>query len=454
MSRYRPYQAYKDSGVEWIGRVPEHWEAVPLGKIAVERCDGPFGSGLKSEHYTESGVRVVRLQNIGYAEFKGDDSAYIDASYWQKELGGGHDVQPGDVLIAGLGDENNPLGRACVAPDSIGDAIVKADCYRFRLGSRAIAGYVALALSATSKAECGFLATGATRDRLNLTLASARKVPLPPRSEQAAIVVGLDRETARIDALIAKKTRFIALLKEKRQALITHAVTKGLDPSVKMKDSGVEWIGEVPEHWDVSKLAYTTREAGGKTPDTKNSDYWDGDVPWVSPKDMKQPELVDAIDKITRTAVEDCRMSLFPPGTVVVVVRGMILVHSFPVAELKVPASINQDMKALTPDRRIRSAYLRLLLESAKEYVVAVLVAEAAHGTRVLRTDIWRQLPALLPPLAEQNRILEHLTRMAGSYDKLIESARRSIALLKERRASLITAAVTGQIDLRHQSGS
>lgn len=224
-----PTVAMKDSGVEWIGKVPAHWGVAQLSKVSISRCDGPFGSGLKSEHYTESGVRVVRLQNIGWAEFKGEDAAFIAPEYWRDELGGGHDVIPGDVLVAGLGDDKNPLGRACVAPVEIGEAMVKADCYRFRIGSRATPEYVALTLSATSRAECGFLATGATRDRLNLTLASARVIPLPPIEEQREVVRTLGMRASRIDLLVNRTESSLALLKERRSALITAAVTGQID---------------------------------------------------------------------------------------------------------------------------------------------------------------------------------------------------------------------------------
>ena len=270
MSHYRPYPRLKPSGVPWLSDLPDHWQVAQLGKLSKARCDGPFGSGLKSDHYVPEGIRVVRLQNIGWAAFSGQDAAFISEKHWHDKLNGGHDVNPGDVLIAGLGDDNNPLGRACVAPDDIAPAMVKADCYRFRLHvERLNPDFAALALSATARAECGFLATGATRERLNLGLAASRKLPIPPLEEQAGIVTALSSETARIDALIEKKTRFIGLLKEKRQALITQAVTKGLDPTVPMKDSGVEWIGEIPAHWVIEKLHWQFSVKLGKMLDHK-----------------------------------------------------------------------------------------------------------------------------------------------------------------------------------------
>lgn len=224
-----PNVKMKDSGVEWIGEVPEHWGTVQLGKVSTSRCDGPFGSGLKSEHYTESGVRVVRLQNIGSAEFNGRDAAFIGEDYWKSQLHGGHEVTAGDVLIAGLGDDNNLLGRACVAPCDLGTAMVKADCYRFRLGPLALPEYVALTLSATARHECGFLATGATRDRLTLTLAAARVIPLPHVEEQRKIVDTIKTQVAKIDRLDTKTEHSVALLKERRSAFITAAVTGQID---------------------------------------------------------------------------------------------------------------------------------------------------------------------------------------------------------------------------------
>jgi type I restriction enzyme S subunit len=304
-------------------------------------------------------------------------------------------------------------------------------------------------LLVAARSELALRSNGTTFQELSTDSLRSLRLPLPPENERRSITYVLERETTRIDALIAKKTRLIELLKEKRQALITRAVTKGLDPKVKMKNSGVEWIGEVPEHWLISKLGYEATEQGGKTPSTDNPDYWGGDVPWVSPKDMKVDVISTSIDKITDVAVQECGMALISANAVLAVVRGMILAHSFPVAETARAVTINQDMKALVPSQRLYATYLRLILQSAKSYVVSVLIAEAAHGTRVLRTDIWKQLPVVLPPQSEQSSIIKHVARTTERFDSLISKTKHSIDLIKERRSALITAAVTGQIDLR-----
>ena len=227
--RFRPYAEYKDSGVEWLGEIPAHWQSLALGCVTISRCDGPFGSSLKSEHYSESGIRVVRLQNIGWAEFTDLDAAYLDEAYARRL--GEHSVKGEDVLIAGLGDDGHPVGRACVAPVEIEPAMVKADCFRFRLDrERVLPRYAAFQLSATAAAVAGCYATGATRARVNLATSAGRKITLPPLKEQEAIAGFLDRETSTIDALVARKERLIELLQEKRAALITRAVTRGIRP--------------------------------------------------------------------------------------------------------------------------------------------------------------------------------------------------------------------------------
>jgi type I restriction enzyme, S subunit len=223
-----PNAQMKDSGVECIGEIPRHWPAMSLAYVSISRCDGPFGSGLKSGHYAETGVRVIRLQNIGWAEFVDNDQAFIDENY-ASQLGD-HSVVEGDLLIAGLGDESNPVGRACVAPAGIEPAMVKADCFRFRLDQRRILpDFAAYQLSALSTAAAGSLATGATRSRMNLTTTAARKIAVPPIAEQRAIIDCVSRETQRYTAMVERVRTAIEKLVELRSAIISAAVTGKID---------------------------------------------------------------------------------------------------------------------------------------------------------------------------------------------------------------------------------
>ena len=218
----------KPSGVEWLGDVPEHWEVMPLRRAAVSRCDGPFGSGLKSSHYTDQGIRVVRLQNIGHAKFNNSDEAFIAPSHYATL--GDHTVEPEDLLVAGLGDEHHPAGRACVAPSFIVPAMVKADCFRFRLFRQRInPEFAALQLTATAADASSLLSTGATRQRTNLQATAARLIAVPPTQEQAAIVCHLNQATADIDAATDHACRQIELLSEYRTRLIADLVTGKLD---------------------------------------------------------------------------------------------------------------------------------------------------------------------------------------------------------------------------------
>lgn len=224
-----PNAPMKDSGVEWLGEVPAHWDVLALGKITLSKCDGPFGSGLKSEHYTESGVKVIRLQNIKLGKYSDGEPVFIDEDYYRNNLRN-HDVLTGDVLIAGLGDPNNPVGRACVAPIDISPAMVKADCFRFRLNEKkATPEFIALQLSISSFFDAGKLSNGSTRARIPLSLMATRYVAISPLEEQEKILSHIEQLSDKYDALEKEALVVIQLLQERRTALISAAVTGKID---------------------------------------------------------------------------------------------------------------------------------------------------------------------------------------------------------------------------------
>ena len=224
----QPYESYKPSEVEWLQDVPEHWDVVQLRRLALDRCDGPFGSGLKSSHYTEDGIRVLRLKNIGHGVFLGSDAAFISPEHYA--LLGEHSVVAGDVIVAGLGDSNHPAGRACVAPEDIEPAMVKADCFRFRLDrSQIVPSFAAAQLTATARAFSAVLSTGATRQRTNLERTSARVIGVPTMDEQLSIIDYITVQTDGVRRAQMAVEREIGVLGEFRSRITSDVVTGKLD---------------------------------------------------------------------------------------------------------------------------------------------------------------------------------------------------------------------------------
>lgn len=200
---------------------------VPLRRVVASIVDGPFGSSLTSAHYSDDGARVIRLGNIGINEFKGSDEAFISMDYFAELQS--HIAKPGDVVMAGLGDDRMPLGRAAVVPD-IGPAIVKADCYRVRPNSLATGEYLSWALSAPqTRARFGEISRGSTRQRLNTSVVRDVAIPLPAIHEQGRVVAESTERLRAFEAAISDAREAIALSKERRSALISAAVTGKID---------------------------------------------------------------------------------------------------------------------------------------------------------------------------------------------------------------------------------
>jgi len=293
---------------------------------------------------------------------------------------------------------------------------------------------------------------GAKMPRASWDFIGNQPVLVPPEDEQRAIAAFLDRETARIDALIAKKERQIELLQEKRTAVISHAVTRGLDPNVKMKDSGIEWLGEIPQHWTTIRLKYAFRFISGGTPPTGDLRYWNGDLPWVSPKDMKTLYLTDTQDHITEGAVRESATDIVPEGAVLLVMRSGILRHSIPVGVARKRMAINQDLKGLIPRTgELLPEYFARFVEG---YQAQLLTEWRKEGATVesLEYGLVANFEMLVPPCNEQRAIAAFLDRETARIDALIGKLRTSIDRLREYRTALISAAVTGKIDVRKEA--
>jgi len=430
---------------EWWRYVPAHWRVARLKYFASKIGSGktPLGGAAI---YADSGVAFLRSQNVHFSGLRLDDMVYISREV--DETMASTRVQPRDVLLNITGAS---LGRCALVPECMGPANVNQHVCIVRPDrSSLFAPYLNYLLSSQQLQDKIFAGEdGVSREGLTFDRVASFTLAIPATvQEQQEICAFLDRETARIDALIKKKERLITLLEEKRAALINRAVTKGLDPRAPMKDSGIPWLGSIPAHWHERKLGYLVRMVSGSTPDKGNSAYWQGETPWVSAKDMKTSTISDSEDHISDAAVRQCGMRVLPRGTVLVVVRGMILAHTFPVGLTTTPVTINQDMKALLPNPDCAPEFLAEVLRGTSRMVLA-LVEDSAHGTKCLRSDLWKGLWLFLPPLPEQHKICAWVGATASRFDGVLSKTRAQIAKFHEHRTALISAAVTGKIDVR-----
>jgi len=284
---------------------------------------------------------------------------------------------------------------------------------------------------------------GAKMPRANWEFIGAMKLPTPAYETQRLIADYLDRETARIDALVAEKEKMLALLEEKRAALISRAVTRGLDPDAPLKPSGLDWLRDIPKHWETRTLKkVSSRIDTGTTP---SASYMDGtllpEFLWFTPGDFENGgELIDSKRKIPREAIEDKEAKGFPANAIMVIGIGATIGK---VATSPVEFSANQQINVIYPSEETSSEYLLYVLQGYEK----IFRANANSATLpILNQERLGAIHIPYPPMEEQLLIAAKIRENKTAERKILEQLISSISLLKERRAALITAAVTGQI--------
>nr|MBL0711583.1 restriction endonuclease subunit S [Colwellia sp.] len=267
------------------------------------------------------------------------------------------------------------------------------------------------------------------------------KYALPPLAEQQKIANFLDHETAKIDTLIAKQEKLIALLKEKRQAVISHAVTRGLNPDAPMKDSGVEWLGEVPEHWEVTRAKFVSNIFVPQRNKPELNEINDG-ISWATMDDMKSEYINKTRLSVSNKAFQVAGSKVLPKNSVIASCVG-----NFGIASIsKIDLIINQQLQAFIPFN-INSSYLKEIIYISKCYFE--LIGTAATLVYVNQQG-FENLPILLPSKEEQFEISKYIDQQRDKFELLINKCEEQIKLMKERKAALISAAVTGKIDVRN----
>lgn len=418
MSHYKPYPKYKDSGVEWIGEVPEGWEVKRLRHISAFKNS----SVDKKTYEGQAAVGLCNYTDVYYNEFVTKDLPFMQATASPTEVEQ-FSLQKGDVIITKDSEDPSDIGIPALVAEDVPGVVCGYHLTQIRAGDLNTARLIHRTMqSHVTQAYFFVEAPGITRYGLGQDTIGSVTTCLPPLNHRCSVADWIDRETARIDAIIAKKTRFIELLKEKRSALITHAVTKGINPNVKMKDSGVEWIGEVPEHWAVMQLKRAASICNGQ--------------------DYKDIEDADGAYPVIGSGGEFARASsfIFNGESVLLGRKGTI----------DKPLYINGPF--WTVDTMF---YTRIATDAFPKFVYysALTIPFSLYSTNTALPSMTGEALSshiiAAPKLTEQRDIANRLDRGTARLDLLALKTKHSIDLLKERRSALISAAVTGQIDLR-----
>ena len=279
-------------------------------------------------------------------------------------------------------------------------------------------------------------------------------IPNPAPSRQRAIADYLDHETAWLDALVAEKGRLLRLLTDKRRALITRAVTRGLDLNVPLRDSGIPWLGEIPAHWETWKVEHLAEVGNGSTPSRSNAAYWsEGKIPWLNSSVVNRPEVTHSEQFVTALAAEECHLPRVRSGSVLVAITGQGKTRGR-AAVLLFDATINQHLAFIHPKRsHLLAWFLKWTLFAAYDFLRSI--SDDAGGTKgALTCEEVANLRVPVPPIREQVVILEMIGASVDRLDSLQAVAKNTISLLRERRAALISSAVAGQIDMEKKYGS
>lgn len=414
------YNSYRESGVEWPDRVPSHWTVKPLKRVfsvVTERT--PRRSwALGLENIEGWSGRLLETET----EFEGEGVAF----------------EASDILYGKL---RPYLAKVHVA-ERPGEAVGDFHVLRAHQAD-VVSQYVAYQLLTREMvSQLNGSTFGARMPRVGWDFMGSVSFAFPPPAEQAAIAAFLDRETGKIDALVEAQTRLIELLKEKRQAVISHAVTKGLDPAAPMKDSGVEWLGQVPAHWEVVPLRACLGERVEKNTQGTNENYLSlvagrgvipyadkGDIGNKKPEDLSKCKLVEPGDIVINSM--NFGIGSFGRSTYAGICSPVYVV-------------LRDIGRGVEMDFASQLFATRALQTYAQSFGNGILAHRSAIGW-----DTLKGISIGLPPLAEQREIIARVRILSAQTEEMIKAAEHASSLLRERRAALISAAVTGKIDVR-----
>ncbi|CAM3849118.1 putative type I restriction-modification system, DNA specificity domain protein [Flavobacterium branchiophilum] len=421
----KKYNNYKNSGVEWLGEIPEHWEILPGLSFIYENKDRNKGM-----------VRNTVLSlSYGNIRVKGENelTGLVPESFETYQF-----VNKGDLIFRPTDLQNDTVSLRSSISEY--DGIITNAYLNLRFKSKADSKFYHYFFRSIDNNKIIYGLGSGLRQNISYLDFRRFSFPFPPLEEQTAIAHFLDDKTTKIDQAIAIKQQQIELLKERRQILIHKAVTRGLNDTVKFKDSGVEWIGEIPEGWEVKKIKHIFEQIKtGTTPSTSNPKFYDGEIDWYNPKDLNNESLNYSEKKISKLAINRKEISLFPSDSILIVgIGGTTGKTSY----LINTGTFNQQITGFHSHKQYNKYYFYLFHSLSK-----VMLNTASYTTLpILNNEFFKSFRLIKPKIEEQKEIVEYIETATTKIATAISLKEQEIEKLKEYKMSLIDGVVSGKV--------
>lgn len=444
----KAYSEYKSSVIEWLGEIPSHWDSMPL-KYTVNNQETEFidGNWIESPFITDTGVRYLTSGNVGPGFYKEQGNGFISDETFD-EL---HciEVLPGDLLISRL---NEPIARTCEVPELGYKIVTCVDNVIYRpisdIFSRRFMMYQLN--SEPFWFNASRLSSGATMKRISRSKLGNIKVIVPPLKEQEVIAAYLDDVTGKVDALIAEKQTQVEDLRAYRNSIITETVTRGLNPDAPLRHSGIDWLGDIPQHWEMSALKYLTSKIGsGITPRGGSEVYLDKGVLFIRSQNVYPDGLhLDDPKYISESIDESMSNTRVYTGDILLNITGASIGRCC-VYAMTESANVNQHVCIIRPlCNLIKNQFLSYVLNS-KIGQDQIALFQTGGNREGLNFEQLKNFAIPLPPRSEQQAIAEFLDDKTEKIDALIDELNKQLDELAEYRQAVISEAVTGKVDVR-----
>jgi type I restriction enzyme S subunit len=417
----------KDSGIEWIGQIPEDWELTTYRRVFNRR-----------KEYDDKDKQVLSLTIQGVKE-KNESYGKMAEDFTGHQI-----VKKNDLVFTPRDFDATPI-LSGIAPCDGCISNLYFVLYPHDTSKTYIPFYNYFMWGVKWGGDIWRKLSYGMRFSYNFQQFGALPTVIPPMDIQKHIADFLDEKCGKIDRYIEKQQQVIEKLKAYKQSVITEAVTKGLDPNVPMKDSGIEWIGMIPEHWEIPEIKYLVRIASGGTPDRNHPEYWNGNIPWIKTGELQNDIIISAEEYITDEGLNNSSAQIFDVDTILVAMYGQGKTRGM-TGLLKIPASTNQACAGLTvTNPSIHIQYLWQCLIGAYD---AIRAEAAGSGQPNLSATLIGNFHVALPPIEEQDKIVDHIKNRTAEISSAIEKADSLLNKLIEYKKSLIYEAVTGKMEV------